>query len=71
MKSKARFVKMKSLRYFVYDQNMFWKDAGGLLLDCLLEEEADKVIEEFHKGDCGGHHCWKATSNKILRAECF
>eukprot|EP00253_Pinus_taeda_P017583 PITA_17583 len=55
-KSKARLVKLKSLRYFVYDQNLFWKDAGGILLNCLLEEEVDKVIEEFHKGDCGGHH---------------
>ena len=33
----------------------------------MLEEEADKVIEEFHKGDFGGHHYWKATANKILR----
>ena len=67
-KSKARFVKLKSLRYFVYDQNLFWKDAGGILLNSLIEEEADKVIDEFHKGDCGRHHYWKATANKILRA---
>ena len=38
------------------------------MLNCLLEVEAEKVIEEFHKGDCGGHHYWKATTNKILRA---
>eukprot|EP00253_Pinus_taeda_P006082 PITA_06082 len=70
-KSKARFTKLKSLRYFVYDQNLFWKDAGGILLKCLIEEEADKVIDEFHKGDCGGHHYWKATANKVLRAGYF
>ena len=70
-KSKARFTKLKSLRYFVYEQNLFWKDAGGILLSCLIEEEADRVIEEFHKGDCGGHHYWKATANKILRAGYF
>eukprot|EP00253_Pinus_taeda_P014471 PITA_14471 len=70
-KSKARFVKLKSLRYFVYDQNLFCKDAGGILLNCLLEEEADNVIDEFHKGDCGGHHYWKATANKVLRAGYF
>eukprot|EP00253_Pinus_taeda_P020351 PITA_20351 len=70
-KSKARFTKLKSLRYFVYDQNLFWKDAGGILLNCLIEEEADKVIDEFHKGDCGGHHYWKATANKVLRAGYF
>jgi hypothetical protein len=70
-KSKARFTKLKSLRYFVYEQNLFWKDAGGILLSCLIEEEADRVIDEFHKGDCGGHHYWKATANKILRAGYF
>eukprot|EP00253_Pinus_taeda_P002656 PITA_02656 len=70
-KSKARFTKLKSLRYFVYDQNLFWKDAGGILLNCLIEEEADKVIDEFHKGDCRGHHYWKATANKVLRAGYF
>lgn len=70
-KYKARFVKLKSLRYFVYDQNLLCKDVGGILLNCLLEEEADKVIEKFHKGDYGGHHYWKATANKILRAGYF
>eukprot|EP00253_Pinus_taeda_P006823 PITA_06823 len=70
-KSKARFTKLKSLRYFVYEQNLFWKDVGGILLNCLIEEEADKVIDEFHKGDCGGHHYWKATANKVLRAGYF
>ena len=45
---------------------MYWKDTGGIILNCLLDEEAKKVMEEFHKGDCGGHHYWKATTNKIL-----
>ena len=50
---------------------MFCKDAGEILLNCLLEEEVDKVINEFHKGDCGGNHYWRATANKILRAGYF
>jgi len=24
-------------------------------------------VEDFHKGDCGGHLFWKTTANKILR----
>ena len=24
-------------------------------------------MEDFHKGDCGGHLFWKTTANKILR----
>ena len=26
------------------------------------------MAKEFHEGDCGGHHSWKVTTNKILRA---
>ena len=26
------------------------------------------MAKEFHEGDCGGHHSWKVTVNKILRA---
>jgi hypothetical protein len=33
-----------------------------------LEEEVEKTIREFHKGNCGGHHYWKTTVHKILRA---
>ena len=25
-------------------------------------------MEDFHKGDCGGHLFWKTMTNKILRA---
>ena len=61
-------MKLKSLRYCIIDKNLYWKDTSVILLNCFLEEEAEKVIEEFHKGDCGGHHYWKTTTNNILRA---
>lgn len=70
-KSKSRFVNLKYLRYFILDRDLFSKDTRGILLNCLLEEDVEKVIEEFHKGDCGGHHYWKARTNKILRAGYF
>ena len=38
------------------------------MLNFLVEEEAKQVMEDFHKGDCGHHHFWKTTENKILRA---
>jgi len=33
-----------------------------------MKDETDKVMEEFHKGEYGGHIYWKTTTNKILRA---
>ena len=56
------------MSYYIIDKNLYWKDIGGIILNVLLEEEVEKVIEEFHKGDCGGHHYCKATTNNILRA---
>ena len=41
---------------------------SGILLNCLLNSEADKILGEFHAGDCGGHLYWKSTVDKILRA---
>ena len=67
-KSKARFVKLKATKFCILNGYLYWKDPCVILLKCLLEYEARKNIKEFHKGDCGGHHYWKATVKKILRA---
>ena len=67
-KTRERFLKMKAAKFYVLDQNLFWKDPRGILLHCVIEEEAEKMMMEFHEGDCGGHHYWKSTANKILRA---
>ena len=36
---KARFVKLKSSRYCIINGFLYWKDPGGVLLNCLLETE--------------------------------
>ena len=61
-------MKLKSAKFCILNQYLYWKDLGGVLLNYLLENEAKKTMKEFHKGDCGGHHSWKVTANKILRA---
>jgi hypothetical protein len=61
-KTKAIFLKLKATKFCILDHSLYWKDPGGILLNCLLEEEVKKYIKEFHKGDCGGHHYWKTTA---------
>ena len=68
-KTKDRFLKLKALKFFILEGNLYWKDPGGILLNCLLKDEADKVLQEFHAGDCGGHLNWKVTANKILKLD--
>ena len=67
-KIRARSIKLKSTKICILNEHMYWKDPGSILLNFLLEDEARQTIEEFHKGYCGGHHSWKVTVNKILRA---
>ena len=66
--TKARSVKLKYSRYCIINGFLYWKDPGGILLNCLLETEVRDKINEFHKKDCGGHLFWKSTAYKILRA---
>jgi hypothetical protein len=66
--SKARTLKLHAIKYCIIDGKLFWKDPLGFLLSCLVETETEKVIDEFHEGVCGGHHAWRATTYKILRA---
>ena len=67
-RNKSRTLKLKAVKFFVLNNSLYWKDLGGVLLDFLVEEEAKWVMEDFHKGDCGGHLFWKTTANNILRA---
>lgn len=70
-KTKSRFLKMKVMKYCILENVLFWKDNGGILLNCLLKYEHDKVMQEFHAGDCGGHLYWKTATNKILRVSFY
>ena len=66
-KTKSIFIKLKALKFCILEGNLYWKHPGGIFLNCLLKDEADKVLQEFHAGDHGGHLYWKTTADKILR----
>ena len=68
LRNRSRTLKLKATKFCILDSTLFWKDPGGMLLNCLVEEEAKRVVEDFHRGDCGGHLFWKTTTSKILRA---
>jgi hypothetical protein len=41
-KTKARFLKLKALKFCILEGNIYWKDPGGILLNFLLKDEVDK-----------------------------
>jgi hypothetical protein len=66
--AKYKTLKLHAVKYCISKNQLYWKDPLGFLLVCLVESETPRVIEEFHEGICGGHHAWRATAYKILRA---
>ena len=70
-KTKAKFVKQKALNYCTIDGVLYWKNVVGILLKCLLENDAGRIMHEMHEGECGGHLNWKTTANKILRSSYY
>ena len=40
----ARSLKLKATKFCVMKNKFYWKDTGGLLLNCLAEDEAKKIL---------------------------
>ena len=66
-KTRARFLKQKVTTFCILNEKLYWKDPGGILLNCMDKHKEKKLIEEFHARECGGYHYWKTTLNKIMR----
>ena len=67
-RKSVRYLKLRTTKYCLVEEQLFWKDPGGILLRFLDKYEIEGVISESHEGACGGHKYWKATTYKILRA---
>jgi hypothetical protein len=65
-KSKARDLKLRAIKYCLIGPSLYWRDPQGMLLLCLDQQQAQKVMNDFHSGLCGGHYFWKDTAHKIL-----
>jgi hypothetical protein len=66
--SQARAIKLRSAKFCINKNLLYWKDPSGILLRCLDKEQSVEVMHQFHSSICGGHHYWKTTAHKILRA---
>jgi hypothetical protein len=67
-RTQGRDLKLKDMNFCINGNLLFWKNPIGLLLRCINQEEATRIMIEFHNSECGGHHYWKTTAHKILRA---
>jgi len=65
---KAKSLKLKAVKFYILNQNLYWRDLAGILLKYLDEDESKQVTTYMHKEVSGGHQQWNATTLKILRA---
>jgi hypothetical protein len=64
---KRRALRLKASKFCFINQGLGWRNLEGLILRCVDPEESKKLMDEFHKGLCGGHHATRTTTHKILR----
>jgi len=54
-KSKSRSLRLKTVKYCIMNQCLYWKDPGGILLKFLDDDEANLIMADMHEGLCGVH----------------
>jgi hypothetical protein len=65
---KRRALRLKSMKYFLTEDGLGWRNPDGVILRCVDKEEVDKLVTELHAGHCGGHFAAHTMTHKILRA---
>lgn len=48
-KAKARFIKLKAVKFCIIDNVLYWKAVGGIFLKGLLKDDVERTMQEFHK----------------------
>ena len=66
--TKSMFLKMKSLKFCIIDNSLFWRNHEGILINYLLKEEFDNVLQEFHAGDFEDIFTRKPLLTKFLES---
>ena len=59
--------KRHASKYCIDDGKLYRKAYGGALLRCLGTTEANEVMVEIHKGDCGEHQGGRKLFEELLR----
>ena len=57
--------------YLIVDNTLYHCGVGSILYHFLTHDEAEVLLNNFHRGACGVHLSGLATAQKILRARYF
>ena len=53
--SQARAIKLRSAKFCINKNLIYWKDPSGILLRCLDKGQSVEVMHQFHSSICGSH----------------
>jgi hypothetical protein len=51
----SRKLRYKAIKFVLLDGRLYYKSLDGVLLQCLGQEEAKRMMSEVHDGLCGAH----------------
>jgi hypothetical protein len=69
--NERRHVRYQARHYIILGDTLYRRGLDSVFWCCLTFEEAEKDLNDYHYGACGGHMSGYATAQKILRAGYF
>eukprot|EP00253_Pinus_taeda_P019674 PITA_19674 len=68
-RSEQQRIQYQAKDYVIVDDTLYRRGIDTILRRCLTHEEAEKVLNDFHSGACGGHQSDYATAQKKIKIE--
>jgi ribonuclease HI len=67
----SRKLRYKAIKFVLLDGRLFYRSLDGMLLQCLGQEEAKKMISEVHDGLCAAHQSAYRMKWVIRHTGCY
>jgi hypothetical protein len=67
----SRKLRYKAIKFVLLDGRLYYKSLDGVLLQCLGQEEAKKMMREVHDGLCGAHQSAYRMKWVIRQTGCY
>jgi hypothetical protein len=67
----SRKLRYKAMMFVLLDGRLYYKSLDGVLLQCLGQEEAKKMMSEVHDGLCGAHQSAYRMKWVIRQTRCY
>jgi hypothetical protein len=67
----SRKLRYKAIKFVLLDERLYYKSMDGVLLQCLGQEEAKRMMSEVHDGLCGAHQSSYRMKWVIRKTGCY